>query len=92
MVVATRLPVDLRDEQPAPDGLRQEIYVLLYDERTGLPASKYDDEEFHGKTDILFQYFMHNFRPPPIQDFRWPINDDPARQGRSQTRATSSCL
>lgn len=39
------------------DGLRVEIYDLLYDERTGLPATKFDDEAIELKTDAIFKYF-----------------------------------
>ena len=52
---------DVFQKQSTRDGLRQEIYDLLYDDRTGLPASKYDDETLSEKTDALFQYFMHQF-------------------------------
>lgn len=44
-------------KQSARDGLRQEIYNLLYDEKTGLPASKYDNSTLEVKTDALFQFF-----------------------------------
>jgi type I restriction enzyme R subunit len=50
---------DLFEKQSTRDGLRQEIYDLLYDDRTGLPASKYDDEELSQKTDAIFEYFLH---------------------------------
>ena len=39
------------------DGLRQNIYDRLYDERTGLPAAKYDETALEVKTDTLFQFF-----------------------------------
>lgn len=52
---------DVFQKQSTRDGLRQEIYDLLYDDRTGLPASKYDDDTLAEKTDSLFQYFMHQF-------------------------------
>lgn len=52
---------DVFQKQSTRDGLRQEIYDLLYDDRTGLPASKYDDDTLSEKTDALFQYFMHQF-------------------------------
>lgn len=52
---------DLFEKQSTRDGLRQEIYDLLYDDRTGLPASKYDDDALSQKTDAIFQYFMHRF-------------------------------
>jgi type I restriction enzyme, R subunit len=51
----------LFDKQSTRDGLRQEIYDLLYDDQTGLPASKYDDNALSKKTDAIFQYFMHRF-------------------------------
>lgn len=57
---------DLFAKQSTRDGLRQEIYDLLYDDRTGLPASKYDDETLSEKTDALFQYFSHRFAHPPV--------------------------
>jgi type I restriction enzyme R subunit len=38
------------------DGLRQNIYDQLYDERTGLPAT-YDETTLEIKTDTLFQFF-----------------------------------
>lgn len=52
---------DLFEKQSTRDGLRQEIYDLLYDDRTGLPAAKYDDDALSQKTDAIFQYFMHRF-------------------------------
>ncbi len=52
---------DLFEKQSTRDGLRQEIYDLLYDDRTGLPASKYDDDALSQKTDAIFHYFMHRF-------------------------------
>ena len=46
------------------DGLRQNIYDRLYDERTGLPASKYDETSLQVKTDTLFQFFerSHDYK------------------------------
>lgn len=38
-------------------GLRTTIYDLLYDERTGLPVDKFDDEALLEKTDVLFNFF-----------------------------------
>lgn len=52
---------DVFQKQSTRDGLLQEIYDLLYDDRTGLPASKYDDNTLTEKTDALFQYFMNQF-------------------------------
>jgi type I restriction enzyme R subunit len=52
---------DIFQKQSTRDGLRQEIYDLLYDDSTGLPASKYDDEILTEKTDAVFQHFMHQF-------------------------------
>lgn len=59
-----RLSFDLQDifvsvKQSMRDGMRQEIYDLLYDDRTGLQTSKYDDETLAEKTDTIFQHFMH---------------------------------
>ena len=45
---------DVIQKQSTRDGLKQEIYDLLYDERTGLPASKYDDHALDAKTAALF--------------------------------------
>ncbi|MBN8242368.1 type I restriction endonuclease subunit R [Nitratireductor aquimarinus] len=42
--------------------LRQDIYDLLYDEETGLPASKYDDTELENRTDQLFQFFEQRYK------------------------------
>jgi type I restriction enzyme R subunit len=50
---------DLFEKRSTRDGLRQEIYDLLYDDRTGLPASKYDDDALSEKTDAILSYFMH---------------------------------
>lgn len=52
---------DVFAKQSTRAGLRQEIYDLLYDERTGLPASKYDDDALEMKTDTLFQFFENRF-------------------------------
>ncbi|AGI67043.1 hypothetical protein OAN307_c13610 [Octadecabacter antarcticus 307] len=48
-------------KQSARDGLKQEIYDLLYDEKTGFPAEKYDDEALDTKTDALFQLFESRY-------------------------------
>ena len=48
---------DIFQKQSTRDGLRQEIYDLLYDESTGLPASKYNEDALVVKTDALFQFF-----------------------------------
>nr|WP_321524895.1 type I restriction endonuclease subunit R [uncultured Cohaesibacter sp.] len=53
---------DVFQKQATRDGLRQEIFDLLYDERTGLPASKYDDEELDVRTDQLFTFFENSYR------------------------------
>jgi hypothetical protein len=42
-------------------GLRQEIYDLLYDENTGFPASKYNDEELEIRTDDIFKFFEQRY-------------------------------
>lgn len=54
---------DLFEKQSTRDDLRQQIYDLLYDDKTGLPVSKYDETDLDEKTDVLFQHFMHSFRP-----------------------------
>ncbi len=52
---------DLFQKQSTRDGVRQEIYDLLYNEDTGLPASKYDDDALDTKTDLLFQFFESRY-------------------------------
>ena len=52
---------DVFQKQSTRDGLKQEIYDLLYDERTGLPASKYDEDALGSKTDALFQFFENRY-------------------------------
>lgn len=52
---------DVFEKQSTRDGLKQEIFDLLYDERTGLPASKYDDDALGLKTDALFQFFENRY-------------------------------
>lgn len=51
---------DVFEKQSTRDGLRQEIYDVLYDERTGLPPSKYNDDALDAKTDALFQFFENS--------------------------------
>lgn len=63
-----RITVDLEEEAQSHValGLTQEqkpIYDLLYDDKTGLPVSKYNETDLDEKTDVLFQHFMHSFRP-----------------------------
>ncbi len=58
---------DVFEKQSTRDGLRQEIYDLLYDERTGLPASKYDDDALDLKTDALFQFFENRYATTTYQ-------------------------
>jgi|TARA_B110000908_G_C10215741_1_gene432703 type I restriction enzyme R subunit len=57
---------DVFQKQSTRDGLKQEIYDLLYDERTGLPASKYDNDALGSKTDELFQFFESRYATGPI--------------------------
>ena len=57
---------DIFAKQSTRDGLRQEIYDLLYDDRTGLPASKYDEAMLSEKTDAIFQYFFNRFVHTPV--------------------------
>ncbi|MGP9792131.1 type I restriction enzyme endonuclease domain-containing protein, partial [Roseinatronobacter sp. NSM] len=64
---------DIFQKQSTRDGLRQEIYDLLYDDRTGLPATKYDDEILTEKTDAVFQHFMHQF-DMRASDVRIPLH------------------
>ena len=52
---------DLFAKQITRDDLRQEIYDILYDDRTGLPASKYDEAELTERTDAVFHYFADRF-------------------------------
>jgi len=48
---------DVFSKQSTRDGLHQEIYDLLYDERTGLPASKYDNAALAERTALVFNFF-----------------------------------
>ena len=48
-------------KQSTRDGLKQEIYDLLYDEKTGLPATKYDEHALDLKTDLLFHFFENRY-------------------------------
>ena len=43
--------------QSTRDGLRQEIYDWLYNEQTGLPVSKYDEDALSEKTGVIFHFF-----------------------------------
>ncbi|NKX75753.1 type I restriction endonuclease subunit R [Rhodobacteraceae bacterium R_SAG3] len=55
---------DIFQKQATRARLRQDIYDVLYDEKTGLPASKYDDSELERRTDQLFQFFEERFTTP----------------------------
>ncbi len=48
---------DIFQKQATRAGLRQEIYDLLYDENTGLPASKYDVDDLRVRSDEIFKFF-----------------------------------
>ena len=48
---------DVFSKQSTRDGLRQEIYDLLYDEQTGLPASKYDEDSLAERAAVVFNFF-----------------------------------
>lgn len=61
---------DVFQKQSTRDGLRQEIYDLLYDEKTGLPATKYDDDALDANTDVLFQFFENSFATSSYLVFR----------------------
>lgn len=48
---------DVFSKQSTRDGLRQEIYDLLYDEQMGLPASKYDEDSLAERAAVVFNFF-----------------------------------
>jgi type I restriction enzyme R subunit len=52
---------DVFQKQSTRDGLKQDIYDFLYDEKTGLPPSKYEDAVLEEKTDVLFQFFENRY-------------------------------
>lgn len=48
-------------KQSTRDGLKRDIYDFLYEEKTGLPPSKYEDAVLEEKTDVLFQFFENRY-------------------------------
>ncbi|WP_417239155.1 type I restriction endonuclease subunit R [Celeribacter halophilus] len=58
---------DIFDKQSTRAGLRQEIYDILYDDRTGLPASKYNEAELESRTDNLFDFFEQRYQRNYVQ-------------------------
>jgi len=53
---------DVFSKQSTRDGLRQDIFDLLYDERTGLPPSTYDEDALKNKTSIVFDFLERRYR------------------------------
>lgn len=52
---------DIFLKQQTRDGLRQQIYDMLYSDETGLPAERYTDDDLDTKTDVLFQFFENRY-------------------------------
>ena len=52
---------DIFQKETTRDGLKNTIYDLLYDEATGLPADKFDDDALDTKTNLIFNYFETRF-------------------------------
>ena len=52
---------DIFQKETTRDGLKSTIYDLLYDEATGLPADKFDDDALDTKTNLIFNYFESRF-------------------------------
>jgi len=48
---------DIFQKESTRDDLKSRIYDLLYDDRTGLPADKFDDDALDIKTNVIFNYF-----------------------------------
>jgi type I restriction enzyme R subunit len=46
-------------KQSTSDGFRQKIYDFLYDDRTGLPANTYTEDDIDLLTDELYQHFRN---------------------------------
>ncbi|UWR38615.1 type I restriction endonuclease subunit R [Sulfitobacter sp. W074] len=61
---------DIFDKQSTRAALRQDIYDLLYDENTGLPASKYDEDELGTRTDGIFGFFEKRYHQDILYS-RW---------------------
>ena len=61
---------DIFGKQSTRAALRQDIYDLLYDEKTGLPASKYDEDELDTRTDGIFSFFEKRYHQG-ISYSRW---------------------
>ena len=47
-------------KQSTSDGFRQKIYDFLYDDRTGLPANTYTEDDIDLLTDELYQHFRND--------------------------------
>ena len=56
-----RLVQDLFQKEATRDALKSRIYDVLYDDKTGLPADKFDDDALDRKTNVIFNYFETRF-------------------------------
>ncbi len=52
---------DLFQKESTRDNLKSRIYDVLYDDITGLPADKFDEEALDMKTNVIFNYFENRF-------------------------------
>ena len=52
---------DIFSKNATRDRFRQSIYDYLYDDRTGLPVDKYDEEDLALKTGVLFEFFERRY-------------------------------
>ena len=52
---------DLFQKESTRDDLKSRIYNVLYDDITGLPADKFDNEALDMKTNVIFNYFENRF-------------------------------
>jgi len=52
-----RFVQDLFQKEATRDALKSRIYDVLYDDNTGLPADKFDDDALDRKTNVIFNYF-----------------------------------
>ena len=52
---------EIFSKQSTSDGFRQKIYDFLYDDKTGVPITSYDDKELHKLTEQVFFYFKNSY-------------------------------
>lgn len=66
-----------REKEGTRDAVRQRIYDYLYDDKTGLPVERYEEDEIEGLTEVLFNHVYRAYPTLPSPIYSHSVTGSP---------------